>query len=87
MSDIAKIFVTGRSQAVRLPLEYRFSCNEVFIRRDSVTGDVILSSRPDSWDGFFADGATDGVPVDFLTDSDRAQGEHTRSGLFDEIVP
>jgi antitoxin VapB len=48
----ARIFTTGRSQAVRLPLEYRFDEKEVYIRRDAATGDVILSRRPDSWESF-----------------------------------
>ena len=39
----AKIFMTGRSQAVRLPAEFRFDTDEVFIRRDAETGDVVLS--------------------------------------------
>ena len=39
----AKIFMNGRSQAVRLPAEFRFEGDEVAIRRDPVTGDVILS--------------------------------------------
>ena len=39
----AKIFKNGRSQAVRLPAEFRFEGDEVLIRRDPVTGDVILS--------------------------------------------
>lgn len=43
MADIAKLFFTGRSQAVRLPKDYRFEGTEVFIRRDPVIGDVILS--------------------------------------------
>lgn len=30
--DIAKVFQTGRSQAVRLPKEFRFSDKEVIIR-------------------------------------------------------
>jgi antitoxin VapB len=30
----AKVFMTGRSQAVRLPAEFRFNSKEVFIRRD-----------------------------------------------------
>jgi antitoxin VapB len=47
MGDIAKIFMTGRSQAVRLPAQYRFDTTEVYIRRDPVTGDVILSPRPE----------------------------------------
>lgn len=41
----AKIFKNGRSQAVRLPAEFRFEGDEVSIRRDPLTGDVILSSR------------------------------------------
>jgi len=34
-------------------MEYRFQGTEVFVRRDPKTGDVILSPRPDSWDGLF----------------------------------
>ncbi len=49
----AKIFTTGRSQAVRLPMDFRFEGSEVFIRRDPKTGDVILSRRPTTWDGLF----------------------------------
>ena len=41
----AKLFKNGRSQAVRLPAEFRFDGDEVSIRRDPVTGDVILSPR------------------------------------------
>lgn len=41
----AKLFKNGRSQAVRLPAEYRFEGDEVVIRRDPATGDVILSPR------------------------------------------
>ncbi len=39
----AKLFKNGRSQAVRLPAEFRFEGDEVLIRRDPVTGEVILS--------------------------------------------
>jgi antitoxin VapB len=51
MSPTAKIFATGRSQAVRLPLEFRFDVSEVFIRRDPLTGDVVLSRKPTDWQG------------------------------------
>ncbi len=51
MLQTAKIFVTGRSQAVRLPLEFRFDVAEVFIRHDPATGDVVLSKRPSDWQG------------------------------------
>ena len=47
MARTAKLFLNGRSQAVRLPAEFRFDGSEVFIRRDPSTGDVILSRRPD----------------------------------------
>lgn len=66
MNHIAKIFFTGRSQAVRLPLAYRFAGSQVFIRRDPNTGDVILSPRPESWRGLFD--LTDPVPADFMSD-------------------
>ena len=40
----AKLFMHGRSQAVRLPKEFRFEGSEVFVRR--VGADVVLSSKP-----------------------------------------
>jgi antitoxin VapB len=54
MHKTAKLFKNGRSQAVRLPTEYRFAGSEVYVRRDAATGDVILSRRPESWKDFFA---------------------------------
>ena len=48
-----KLFANGRSQAVRLPAQFRFDSTEVFIRQDPVTHDVILSRRPATWEGFF----------------------------------
>jgi antitoxin VapB len=74
----AKLFMNGRSQAVRLPAAFRFDGTEVFIRRDSATGDVILSSRPPDWDGFFAALAEADVPSDFLDEAERNQGVHER---------
>jgi antitoxin VapB len=68
MSDTAKLFTTGRSQAVRLPREYRFEGREVFIRRDPVTGDVVLSRKPEGWEGFLQAAERTPVPSDFLTD-------------------
>jgi|JI8StandDraft_1071087.scaffolds.fasta_scaffold774232_1 antitoxin VapB len=51
MQQTAKIFVTVRGQAVRLPPEFNFDVPEVFIRRDPVTGDVVLSRKPQDWAG------------------------------------
>lgn len=56
MRKTAKLFMTGRSQAVRLPKEFRFEGDEVEIRRDPATGDVLLSPRQkqvEDWDVFF----------------------------------
>ena len=64
MLKIAKIFMNGRSQAVRLPKECRFNSNQVFVQKQ---GDkVILSATEPGWDEFF-----DLTPVfneDFLSD-------------------
>ncbi len=74
----AKIFQTGRSQAVRLPKEFRFDGNEVYIRRDAETGDIVLSRRPDSWDELFNMDTLSGVPADFMSAADRPQDLHDR---------
>ena len=66
MRHKAKLFMNGRSQAVRLPLVFRFNCDEVYIRKDPATGDVILSRKPGSWDDFFDLLRTIEVPKDFM---------------------
>lgn len=48
----AKVFTTGRSQAVRIPKAYRFACDEVLIERDGER--VILTPRMRSWREYFA---------------------------------
>ncbi|MFC3226833.1 antitoxin [Marinibaculum pumilum] len=67
MTQVAKLFMNGRSQAVRLPAAMRFEgCDEVYVRQDPETGDVILSRRPGSWDDFLAALERAEVPHDFL---------------------
>jgi antitoxin VapB len=70
----AKVFMSGRSQAVRIPAQFRFSSNEVYVRRDPKNGDLILSQAPASLVEIFAALDEIGVPEDFLSPSDRAQG-------------
>ncbi len=41
----AKLFQNGGSQAVRLPAEFRFDAEEVYISRDEATGNVVLSTE------------------------------------------
>ena len=50
-NQTAKLFNNGRSQAVRLPAEFRFEGTEVYIRKEGEQ--VILSPKPTSWDDFF----------------------------------
>jgi len=77
MPRTAKLFRNGRSQAVRLPAEFRFPGSEVFIRR-SPAGDVVLSRRPESWDSFFE--LAKGVPAEFM--SERGDGPPQKRRLF-----
>ncbi|HRB16889.1 MAG: AbrB family transcriptional regulator [Nitrospirota bacterium] len=74
--DTAKLFFSGRSQAVRLPLPYRIEGDEVYIRRDAATGDIILSRVPkDSWKEFCALVDRVDLPDDFLLDRDTRPAE------------
>ena len=81
MTQTAKLFSNGRSQAVRLPAAFRFDTKEVFIRQDPKTGDVILSRKPITWDGFFTALQAAEVPPDFPSDAERAQGSDERDPL------
>lgn len=67
----AKLFNNGGSQAVRLPSEFRFEGDEVDVRRDAITGDVVLSKPRASWDDYFAWIATLDLPADFLLERDQ----------------
>lgn len=81
MSQVAKLFTNGRSQAIRLPAAYRFDTREVFIHRDTETGDVILSRKPATWDDFFSALKDTDVPSDFLDKKERNQGTQNRGPL------
>ncbi len=68
MPGTAKLVKNGRSQAVRLPAEFRFPGNEVAIRRDEATGEVILSPTAASggWKDFFERADSIAFPEDFF---------------------
>ncbi len=75
--DTAKVFVTGRSQAVRLPKEYRFDADEVCITR---MGDlVILYPKNTGWD-VLEDGIR-GFTDDFLADRDQPAETEQREAI------
>jgi antitoxin VapB len=66
VSATARLFTSGGSQAVRLPLEFRFPGAEVFIRRNAKTGEVVLSPKPASWQEFFDLADRAAIPADFM---------------------
>jgi antitoxin VapB len=78
LARTAKLFRNGRSQAVRLPAEYRFEGSEVYIRRDPESGDIVISRRPDSWEDFFDLADRIGVPDEFLSDRDNTAPQKRR---------
>ena len=78
MSQAAKLFTNGRSQAVRLPAAYRFDVQEVFIHNDPQTGDVILSRKLATWDAFFAAPKGVKVPTGLLGKRERKQAAQQR---------
>jgi antitoxin VapB len=49
----AKIFMNNRSQAVRLPKDFQFTTQEVFIRKEGT--DVVLSPRPTDWSSYLSE--------------------------------
>lgn len=60
----AKVFENGRSQAVRLPKEYRFHTDEVSVNK---IGDIVmLMPKTDQWDSFMQ--AIDLFSEDFMDD-------------------
>lgn len=60
----AKLFINGRSQAVRLPKEYKFSGNDVIIQK--VGEAVILLPHNKSWEVFLH--GLNGFSDDFMSD-------------------
>lgn len=72
MLTTAKLFKTGHSQAVRLPKEFRLPGDEVLIRRNEATGEVILTPIPakPSLQAFFdlLDAAP--MPEEFMSERD-----------------
>ena len=69
----AKLFKNGESQAVRLPKEFRFSGDEVFIKR--VGNAVVLLPKARSWDTLLE--SLEKFPPDFMTNREQpAEADH-----------
>jgi antitoxin VapB len=81
----ARVFMSGRSQHVTIPAEYRFRSSEVSIRRDPRTGEIILSEGPGSWADVFAALDEARVPDDFLSEAERDRRPPESRAALDEL--
>ena len=74
----AKLFVNGRSQAVRLPKAYRFEGNEVYIKK--TLGGVLLIPKDNSfWDVWEQNLMKHDEA--FMTERNQPDSQQERSGL------
>ena len=65
---LARVFMTGRSQAVRLPRQFRFATDTVLVHRE---GETVVVEPANTWPAGWVASFT-GVPADFERP---AQGE------------
>ena len=77
--NTAKLFWSGRSQAVRLPKEFRFEGREVQIRRHGAA--VILEPIPEDWR--WLDSIAGELDADFQTAALEQPAPEPRSELDD----
>ncbi|MGA1868424.1 MAG: type II toxin-antitoxin system antitoxin VapB [bacterium] len=69
--NTAKIFKNGKSQAVRLPKEFKFQGEEVYIKR--IGRNVLLIPKDDPWASFIS--SLDQFSDDFMTDREQPPTE------------
>jgi len=74
----AKLFKNGRSQAVRLPKEFRFDGTQVFIKR--VGNMVVLIPEQGSWQTLFD--SLEQFSDDFMETRNQPE-QQVREGLFE----
>ncbi len=67
----AKLFRTGRSQAVRLPEEFRFEGSQVYVKR--MGNAVVLLPETHTWDTLFE--ACEAFSEDFMAEREQPVAE------------
>ena len=74
MLATAKVFMTGNSQAIRLPKPFRVNVSEVWITKNDATGEITLKPKPerDDLEAFFAQLRAMPVTDEFLLPRDDA---------------
>ena len=76
--DTAKLFINGRSQAVRLPKSYRFEGKEVYVKKVS-EGVLLLPKDNTIWDVWEKNLRKYDKP--FITERNQPQFQQEREGL------
>ena len=74
----ARLFQNGQSQAIRLPKEFRFSGDKVFIKKMGNT--VVLIPYQSSWQPLF--NSLDQFSDDFMESREQPE-QRTREGIFE----
>lgn len=78
--ETAKLFLNGKSQAVRLPKEFRFEGDRVYIQK--IGNAVVLLPYDNPWESFFA--ALEMFTADFMAEG-RLQPEQQKRPELDEL--
>ncbi len=76
----ARVFKNGQSQAVRLPKEFRFAEDEVYIKK--LGNVVLLLPKRDSWDALVS--SLGKFSTDFLVEREQPATQRRR-GLSDAL--
>lgn len=79
--DTAKLFMNGRSQALRLPKAYRFEGTEVYIKKVA-QGILLMPKHKATWDVWEQNLLKYDEP--FMADRNQAFAQQERAGL-DEV--
>ena len=79
--DTAKLFINGRSQAVRLPKPYRFEGTEVFVKKVK-EGVLLIPKDKTVWEVW--ENNIKKYKKSFMTERNQPQAQQEREGL-DEI--
>ena len=77
---LVKLSTNGRSHVVQISEDHRFDADQAYLFQDPLTGDVIISRQPNSWDVFFNLVEKLDMPTDFM--EHRAQGDQVKRDLF-----
>ena len=82
MLATAKVFMTGNSQAIRLPKPFRVNVSEVWITKNDATGEITLKPKPerDDLEAFFAQLRAMPVTDEFLLARDDAYSPNPFDG-------